>query len=98
MERPDMLYSEARNLAEEHGRIVYKRSVNRNFLKIEEDSRILLNAYREINEQVKGKQEIIPAAEWLLDNFYMVVEQSKQIQHELPRNFREFPILETGIP
>jgi N-acetylglucosamine-6-phosphate deacetylase len=57
MERPDMLYSEARNLAEEHGRIVYKRSVNRNFLKIEEDSRILLNAYREINEQVKGKQE-----------------------------------------
>ena len=98
MERPDMLYSEARNLAEEHGRIVYKRSVNRDFLKIEEDSRILLNAYREINEQVKGKQEIIPAAEWLLDNFYMVEEQSKQIQHELPRNFRELPILELGIP
>lgn len=98
MERPDMLYSEARNLAEEHRTIVYKRSVNRDFLKIEEDSRILLNAYREINEQVKAKQEIIPAAEWLLDNFYMVEEQSKQIQHELPRNFRELPILESGIP
>ena len=28
----------------------------------------------------------------------MVEEQSKQIQHELPRNFRELPILESGIP
>ena len=28
----------------------------------------------------------------------MVEEQSKQIQHELPRNFGRLPILESGIP
>ena len=58
----------------------------------------MLEAYKKINEQVKSHKRVIPSAEWLLDNFYMVEEQSKQIQQQLPNNLKEFPLLESGIP
>ncbi|NLI60079.1 MAG: glycosyl transferase [Clostridiales bacterium] len=92
------LYSQAKYLADKHKKVEYKRSVRRDLLDIERNSQVLLDAYKKINEQVKAKQKVIPAAEWLLDNFYMVEEQSKQIQQQLPNNMRELPMLDSGIP
>jgi cyclic beta-1,2-glucan synthetase len=44
--------------------------------------------------------EVVPAeAEWLLDNFYVVEEQLREIRDDLPRGFyRELPKLEWGHP
>jgi cyclic beta-1,2-glucan synthetase len=96
MTKSDDFYSQAKRLAEIHKSVEYNKPIRRDFPDIEQDSQILLKTYKKINEQVKAKQSIIPAAEWLLDNFYMVEEQSKQIQQECI--FRNLPILKTGIP
>lgn len=98
MTKPDDIYIQAKELAEIHKSVEYDRTVKRDFPNIEQDGRTLLEAYKKINEQVKAKQNIIPAAEWLLDNFYMIEEQAKQIQNELTGNFRELPIVESGEP
>ena len=98
MTKIDNLSSQAINLANKHKTAEYNRSIKRDFPNLEQDSNLLLEAYKKINEQVKSHKRIIPSAEWLLDNFYMVEEQSKQIQQQLPNNLREFPLLESGIP
>ena len=87
----------AGSLAAEHE--VYRRMrwIRRIFPKLEDDNRILIQAYRSTNEDVKSKKDIVPAAEWLLDNFYIIEEQVKEIQHSLPRNFlNELPVLSKG--
>ncbi len=84
-------------IATEHE--IYKRGkfIKRKFPKLEEDNRKLIQAYRSTNEEVKSKRDIVPAAEWLLDNFYVIEEQVKEIGHSLPRNFyKELPTLSKG--
>ncbi|HZJ82927.1 MAG TPA: glucoamylase family protein, partial [Clostridia bacterium] len=98
MTKPGQAISRAKDLANHHKMIMGYGPVNRSFPNIEEDNEVLLESYKETNKQVKAKQNIISAAEWLLDNFYMIEEQSRQIQHELPKNFRGFPVLESGMP
>jgi cyclic beta-1,2-glucan synthetase len=40
---------------------------------------------------------ITPAAEWLLDNFYLIEEQIQMARRHLPRTYsRELPILDHG--
>ncbi|MFY9176826.1 MAG: glucoamylase family protein [Caldicoprobacterales bacterium] len=98
MKKQEDLISRVKNLANKHKITGHKKSISRDFANIEQDSRLLLEAYKKINEQVKSYKRVISSAEWLLDNFYMLEEQSKQIQHQLPDNLREYPVLESGIP
>lgn len=87
----------AGSLAAEHEVHRRTRWIRRIFPRLEEDNRILIQAYRSTNEDVKSKQDIVPAAEWLLDNFYVIEEQVKEIQYSLPRNFyNELPVLSKG--
>lgn len=98
MVKHEDLFVRGKDLAERHKTDAYNGPMKRKFLNIGEDASALLDAYQKINEQVKAKQSIIHAAEWLLDNFYMLEEQSKQIQMELPKNLKELPVLDSGIP
>ena len=62
-----------------------------------EDGRILHRCYREIAEAVEREHAITPAAEWLVDNFYVVDEQLRQIATDLPpRYYRVLPKLASG--
>lgn len=60
--------------------------------RIRENADKILKVYRDTNAaQVKG-ETITPAAQWLLDNNYLVEETIFQVKRDLPRRFyRELP-------
>jgi cyclic beta-1,2-glucan synthetase len=62
-----------------------------------ENGRVLLEYYRATSKAVSHEQAITPAAEWLLDNFYIVEEQLREIRDDLPPGFyRNLPKLASG--
>jgi cyclic beta-1,2-glucan synthetase len=62
-----------------------------------ENGRVLLEYYRATSKAISHEQAITPAAEWLLDNFYIVEEQLREIRDDLPPGFyRRLPKLASG--
>ncbi|UCC49845.1 MAG: glycosyl transferase, partial [Gemmatimonadota bacterium] len=55
--------------------------------RVRENGRVLLAAYRNTVEAVREKREITPAEEWLLDNFFVVDEQLREIRDHLPGGY-----------
>jgi cyclic beta-1,2-glucan synthetase len=57
----------------------------------------LLVAYRGIAKGVEEGHSVTPAAEWLLDNFHLVEQQTRQIRADLPQGYyRQLPKLADG--
>jgi cyclic beta-1,2-glucan synthetase len=62
-----------------------------------ENGRILLDYYRATASAIQQGGTITPAAEWLVDNFYIVEEQLREIRDDLPRGFyQKLPKLASG--
>src|ERR1700676_3092577 len=62
-----------------------------------ENGRLLLEYYRATANAIKQGGTITPAAEWLVDNFYIVEEQLREIRDDLPPGFyRRLPKLAAG--
>ena len=49
--------------------------------RLSDNSRILTETYRAIVQASSAHQPITPAAEWLLDNFHIVDDQIREINH-----------------
>src|SRR5213594_4304502 len=65
--------------------------------RVQDNGRVLREAYRVIARAVREERAITPAAEWLLDNFHLVDEQLREIRDDLPPGFyRELPKLADG--
>lgn len=65
--------------------------------RVEENESVLIESYKSIVKTVKNERSIPPAAEWLIDNFYIVEEQLKDIRDHLPPQFyKELPKLSSG--
>ena len=61
------------------------------------NGRVLREANRIIAEAVREERWITPASEWLVDNFFVVDEQLREIRDDLPEGFyRELPALADG--
>jgi cyclic beta-1,2-glucan synthetase len=59
-----------------------------------ENGRILLEYYRATASSIQQGGTITPAAEWLVDNFYIVEEQLREIRDDLPQGYyRRLPKL-----
>ncbi len=93
----DRLEQHAESLAAAH-RPTGKPSRGRYLLpRVRENARALLAAYRSIADTVLAKQEITPAAEWILDNFHVVEEQLRGIRDHLPSGYyRLLPKIASG--
>ncbi|MET0943628.1 MAG: glucoamylase family protein [Mesorhizobium sp.] len=62
-----------------------------------ENASKILEVYRLTNEAQARGEIITPAAQWLLDNHYVVEETIFQIRRDLPRRFyRELPTINVG--
>ena len=62
-----------------------------------ENGRVLLEYYRSLARSAEKAVPITPAAEWLLDNFYVVEEQLREIRDDLPAGYyRKLPKLDSG--
>ena len=65
--------------------------------RVDDNGRVLRDARRAIAEAVREERWITPAEEWLLDNFFIVDEQLREIRDDLPAGFyRELPVLAEG--
>ncbi len=65
--------------------------------RVNEDAAVLLEAYRASAAELAGGRGVVPAAEWLLDNYHLVEEQIREIRDDLPRGFyRQLPKLVDG--
>ena len=62
-----------------------------------ENGRVLLEYYQATAKAISREQAITPAAEWLVDNFYIVEEQLREIRDDLPPGYyRKLPKLSAG--
>ncbi|HKP30422.1 MAG TPA: glucoamylase family protein, partial [Gemmatimonadales bacterium] len=65
--------------------------------RVEDNGRVLREANRTIGTALQEKHWITPAAEWLVDNFFVVDEQLREIRKDLPAGYyRELPKLADG--
>jgi cyclic beta-1,2-glucan synthetase len=65
--------------------------------RVDDNGRALREANEQIAEAMRKTQWITPAAEWLIDNFFVVDEQLREIRDDLPVGFyRELPALADG--
>jgi len=66
-------------------------------IRLAENEAFLFEVHNLLTEAVKAKQQITPAGEWLLDNFYLIEEQIRTGKKHLPKGYiRELPSLLNG--
>ncbi len=65
--------------------------------RVNDNFRFISQAYKELNEDANNTVSTVPAAEWLLDNFYIVEEQAKDIRRSLSKGYySKLPVLKSG--
>ncbi|WP_414451592.1 glucoamylase family protein [Burkholderia sp. 22PA0099] len=65
--------------------------------RLKDNAAHLLDAYRNTMSADTRDEALTPAAEWLLDNYYLVAEQVRQVRDDLsPRYYRQLPKLSGG--
>ncbi|MDB6151911.1 MAG: Cellobiose phosphorylase, partial [Chthoniobacteraceae bacterium] len=91
----EQLAHHARTLAAEH-EIAAQYSSNRLLARLDDNEQIL-RAFNRSTLAADSKRRITPAAEWLLDNFYLIEEQIQLARRHLPKGYsRELPRLANG--
>ena len=66
-------------------------------VRLRDNERVLLAAYRSIAAAVDAGRPVTPAAEWLLDNFHLVEQQVREVRTDLPAGYyRQLPKLSEG--
>src|SRR5688572_24795978 len=91
----EQLQRHARALAQRH-HVARQRGKDRLLPRLTENERIL-RAYNAETMVVERTRSLTPAAEWILDNFYLIEEQVRTARRHLPRGYsRELPHLTTG--
>ncbi len=91
----EQLAQHARALAASH-QILAQPGSNRLLARLDENEQ-LLRVYNRATLAADQCRRITPAAEWLLDNFYLIEEQIQMARRHLPRGYsRELPQLGHG--
>ena len=97
----EQLARHARALAQGH-QIATRHSSNRLLARLDGNEQVL-RAFNRSTRAVISNRRITAAAEWLLDNFYLIEEQVQMARQHLPRGYsRELPRLlnspSAGLP
>ncbi len=93
----DQLVRYAKALAASHVLEVSPTGVERLLGRLDENERLIREAHGMVAAAAAAGQRIGPAAEWLLDNFYLVQEHIALARRHLPRGYsRQLPRLRQG--
>ncbi|HUP81664.1 MAG TPA: glucoamylase family protein, partial [Pirellula sp.] len=93
----DQLERHARQLAVTH-QLAIGRTADKLLNRLAENEKVLQSTYDLVAAAVVKNRRIAPAAEWLLDNFYLLEEQIHSTRRLLPRSYsRELPRLTNGL-
>jgi cyclic beta-1,2-glucan synthetase len=92
----DQLERHAKAFAASH-RLATGRVPDKLIPRLEENERMLVQAYRVVTATVERNRRISSAEEWLLENFYLIEEQIRTARRHLPPSYsRELPRLADG--
>jgi len=92
----DKLNQHGSLLAKSH-RLMDKNSSDRMLERLDNNEKILLEVRKLLVENIRSEKPITPAAEWLLDNFYLIEEQVVIARKHLPKGYSEgLPYLLNG--
>ncbi|MEM6313269.1 MAG: cyclic beta 1-2 glucan synthetase, partial [Planctomycetota bacterium] len=92
----DQLAQHARQLAGRHETI---DAIGTDHLlpRLDQNEVVLLRAHAVVNDAAEANRRITPAAEWLIDNFYLIEEQVRISRRHLPKGYsRELTKLAAG--
>ena len=66
-------------------------------VRLEQNRRVLEDAYTRLNAAADGGISVGPAGEWLLDNYHVIQEHIGEVRESLPSGYyRELPVLAGG--
>ncbi|MEW6334209.1 MAG: cyclic beta 1-2 glucan synthetase, partial [Thermodesulfobacteriota bacterium] len=92
----DQMEQHGKTLAESHT-LSPKRVQDLLLTRLAENEDTLIGVHEMLMESIKANRSIAPAAEWLLDNFYLIEEQIRTARKHLPKRYsRELPRLLNG--
>ena len=73
------------------------RSGERLLVRLEDNARLIAQTYDQTSHADASGRRPAPAAEWLLDNYYLIEEQVRLAREHLPRGYaRQLPVLADG--
>ncbi len=86
---------------EEHGKtlagthqLLARKARDQLLARLAENEIVLREACQLMTQSVKDARQVAPAAEWLLDNFYLIEEQIRTAKRHLPKGYsKELPRL-----
>src|SRR5450830_1961768 len=89
---------------EQHGRVLantHKLGPNfgpdRMLARLSDNEASIVGTCTLLTEAIKAGRQVTPAAEWLLDNFYLIEEQIRTAKRHLPKNYsKQLPRLLEG--
>ncbi|NLY43378.1 MAG: glycosyl transferase [Clostridiaceae bacterium] len=65
--------------------------------RMNDNYRYIESVYKRLNEDLKNEKIAASAAEWLLDNFYIIEQQVKEIRRDLSKkHYLQLPVLKSG--
>ncbi len=64
-----------------------RRGARRFYARLDDNARVLRQVYRTLAEDVRRTDAVLPAAEWLLDNFHLIEAEIVGIRRNLPRKY-----------
>jgi cyclic beta-1,2-glucan synthetase len=92
----EQLEQHAVDIARRHT-LIEKHPAEQLLKRLSENEKILLEVHSILTDNVKQSNRIVPAAEWLLDNFYLIEEQIYTAKKHLPRGYSKgLPQLQKG--
>ncbi|MFN0315086.1 MAG: cyclic beta 1-2 glucan synthetase, partial [Burkholderiales bacterium] len=92
----DQMKQHGRVLASRH-KLSPGRPADQLLARLGENEDILVEACDLLTQAIKANRRIVPAGEWLLDNFYLIEEQIRTARRHLPKAYsRELPHLIDG--
>jgi len=92
----DQMERQGAELARTH-KVGLKPAPDRLLERLIDNRRVLHQAGRMLEGAVQEQRQLTPAAEWLLDNIYLIEEQIRVAQRHLPEGYsRELPWLTQG--
>ena len=89
---------------EQHGKVLAnahkldsRRGDNHLLARLADNEKVIFHASSSLTDTIKAGRQVTPAAEWLLDNFYLIEEQIRTARRHLPKNYsKELPRLLHG--
>jgi len=86
----------ARGLAGRH-KVSFERQSDSLLRRLEENEKFLKRAYVTLTQTVLKDRRLTPAAEWLIDNFYLIEEEIRTARRHLPLRYsRDLPHITNG--